>query len=51
MPIYHIKENDKKFFRFGKTGKKYYYNNEKDMLKAYNNAIKQMKAIQVNRKI
>lgn len=54
MPInsgYEIIDGDQKgFYRYGKKGKKYYYTpgDDEGREKAYNKALKQMKAIKAN---
>jgi YHS domain-containing protein len=50
MPIIKSKDKKGKFYKYGKTGKKYYYCNEKERKKAMQKAIKQGYAIEQNKK-
>lgn len=49
MPIYHSEKNN--YFKWGKNGYKYYYDpiNKKDIFRAYRLAIKQGRAIKINK--
>jgi len=48
MPIYQGKD----YFRYGKTGKKYHFDlkSKESIVKAYQKAVKQMRAIKANEK-
>ena len=45
MPVVHGKDKDGKFFRYGKSGKKYYYKTEIGKKRAKSLAMKQGRAI------
>jgi hypothetical protein len=50
MPIYKDKDSNGKFYQYGNTGKKYYFSNKKQQNIALKKAIRQLIAIEINRK-
>lgn len=49
MPIYQLSDSKGKFYRFGKTGAKYYYKTAKGRLLAKAKCEKQMRAIELSK--
>ena len=49
MPIFKKKDIKGFYYRFGHSGKKYYYNTSRSQKIAYNKALKQTQAIHANK--